>query len=72
MDYGAVTDAEVVVTTSILYGDAILYQNSEAVYIKPEDLPLYMTRNPGVVAPRPTEPRITERMQVQRVPVVSE
>ncbi|WP_282607143.1 hypothetical protein [Pelagibius sp. Alg239-R121] len=72
IDYGAVTDAEVVVTTSILYGDAVLYQNSEAVYIKPADLPLYMTQHPGLAAPRPTEPRITERMQVQRVPVVSE
>jgi hypothetical protein len=72
IDFGAVTDAEVVLTTSILYGDAVLYQNSEAVYIKPADLPLYMTRYPGLAAPRPTEPRITERMQVQRVPVVSE
>ncbi len=72
IDFGAVTDAEVVVTTSILYGDAVLYQNTEALYIKPEDLPLYMSQNPGVNALRPTEPRITERMQVQRVPVVSE
>ncbi len=72
IDFGAVTDAEVVVTTSILYGDAVLYQNSEAVYIKPEDLPLYMTQHPGLAAPRPTEPRITERMQVRAVPVVSE
>ena len=55
---GDVTNAEVLVTTSIVDHTTVLYQETETFYVNPVDLPLYWSMFPptGPVETGPVEP----------------
>ena len=72
IDYGAVTDAELVLTTSVAHGAELVHQKSEVLYIRPEELSLYMTSLP---ADRPTRATLTgpeEKLPVQTIAIVTQ
>jgi hypothetical protein len=43
---GDITNAEVVLTASVISDNQILYQNTETFYVNPSDLPLYWSQFP--------------------------
>ena len=49
---GAVTNAEVVLTTTVVSGPEVIHQRSETFYVKPADLPFYWSEYPEM---RPLE-----------------
>jgi hypothetical protein len=67
LDYFAmisdVTNAEVILTTSVVAGSEILYQHSETAYIKPADMAFYWSAYPE------TRPLETPALAAEALPV---
>ena len=57
---GDITNAEVLVTTSIVDHTTVIYQETETFYVNPADLPLYWSRFPPArpVETGPVEPEL--------------
>ena len=57
---GDITNAEVLVTTSIVDHTTVLYQETEVFYVNPADLPLYWSMFPpaGPLETGPVEPEL--------------
>ncbi|WP_421780817.1 hypothetical protein [Kiloniella litopenaei] len=72
IDFGAVTDAEMVLTTSIAHGAELVHQKSEVLYIRPEELSLYMTSLPADRPTRATATGPVEKLPVQTIAIVTQ
>ena len=70
LDYFAmisdVTNAEVILTTSVIAGPEILYQHSETAYIKPADMAFYWSAYPET-RPLETPALAAEALPIQRI-----
>lgn len=65
---GEITNSEVVMTTSVVDGHSVLYQDTEVFYANPADLPLYWSEFP-TSAPMETEERGPPPLRVSRIPI---
>ncbi len=72
IDFGAVTDAEMVLTTSVAHGAELLHQKSEVLYIRPEELSLYMTRFPADRPIRTTATGEEKKLPVRSIAIVTQ
>ncbi|WP_085900554.1 hypothetical protein [Kiloniella majae] len=72
IDFGAVTDAEMVLTTSIAHGAELVHQKSEVLYVRPEELSLYMTSLPADRPVRATATGTEEKLPVQTIAIVTQ
>ena len=70
LDYFAmvtdVTNAEVILTTSVVAGPEVLYQHSETAYIQPADLAFYWSAYPEI-RPLETPALAAEALPLQRI-----
>ncbi len=72
IDFGAVTDAEMVLTTSVAHGAELLHQKLEVLYIRPEELSLYMTSFPADRPIRTTATGQEKKLPIQSIAVVTQ
>ncbi|MEH6632886.1 MAG: hypothetical protein V7776_18870 [Halopseudomonas aestusnigri] len=72
IDFGAVTDAEMVLTTSVAHGAELIHQKSEVLYIRPEELSLYMTRFPADRPIRTTATGEEKKLPVRSIAIVTQ
>lgn len=72
LDYGAVTDAEMVMTLAVAHGPGILHQRTEAVYVRPEELPLYMTSQIAERPIRATTAASGDTLPVRTIAIVTQ
>ena len=69
---GAVTNAEMVLTTAVVHGDELLHQKFEVLYIRPEELSLYMTSTPADRPIRSTGTTADQQLEVRPIAIVTQ